>query len=70
MRDGVLVKYSLQRIRRAARSVQYLLAVDGDWIILPAEKKEIRGLLQFLGEDIYRGAISRGRLLANGHRTI
>jgi hypothetical protein len=68
LRDRILDDYTLARIRRAARAVRYQLAMDGDRIVLPVAKPQLRALLQFLDEDIYRGPISRRRLLSSGHR--
>ena len=69
LRDGIL-DFPVNEIRRGARAVSYRLALDGDRIILPTAKRELRALLQFLDEDLYRGPISRRRLLSSGHRVL
>lgn len=67
LRDGIL-DFPVRDIRRGARAVSYRIAMDGDRIILPVTKPELRALLQFLDEDLYRGPISKRRLLSSGHR--
>ena len=68
LRDGILDNYPVSRIRSAARAVEYRLAMDGDRVLLPLAKPQLRELLQFLDEDIYRGPISSRRLLSSGKR--
>lgn len=67
MRDGIL-DYPISEIRRGARAVNYSLTTRNGRIVLPTAKKDLRALLQFLGEDIYQGPISRRRMLSSGHR--
>jgi hypothetical protein len=70
MRGGVLDDATGEAIREAATKVDYSVQMDGDRIVLPTEKRELRSLLQFLDEDIYRGPISQRRLLSSGKRQL
>lgn len=70
LRGGILDRATGDSIRAAAAEVEYALQMDGDRIVLPEEKRELRALLQFLDEDIYRGPISQRRLLSSGKRQL
>lgn len=70
LRDGILDHATGDIIREAAAEVEYEVQMEGDKIVLPTEKKELRSLLQFLDEDIYRGPISQRRLLSSGKRQL
>lgn len=70
LRGGILDHATGEIIREAAAAVEYEVQMDGDRIVLPEEKNELRSLLQFLDEDIYRGPISHRRLLSSGKRQL
>lgn len=70
LRGGILEHATGDIIREAAATVQYEIPMDGDRIVLPEDKSELRALLQFLDEDIYPGPISRRRLLSSGKRQL
>jgi hypothetical protein len=70
LRGGILDHATGDIIRDAAAAVEYELQMDGDRIVLPEAKGELRALLQFLDEDIYRGPISQRRLLSSGKRQL
>ncbi|OZA31005.1 MAG: hypothetical protein B7X93_01175 [Hydrogenophilales bacterium 17-61-9] len=70
LRGGILDHATGDMIRDAAASVEYEVQMVEDRIVLPEEKSELRSLLQFLDEDIYRGPISRRRLLSSGKRQL
>ena len=70
LRGGILDRATGNSIRAAAEEVEYVLQMDRDQIVLPEEKSELRALLQFLDEDIYRGPISQRRLLSSGKRQL
>ncbi len=68
LRGGILDHTTGDIIRDAAAAVEYPVQMDGDRVVLPEEKSELRALLQFLDEDIYRGPISQRKLLSSGKR--
>ena len=68
LRGGILDRTTGDIIRDAAAAVEYPVQMDGDRVVLPEEKGELRALLQFLDEDIYRGPISQRKLLSSGKR--
>lgn len=70
LRSGILNNVNGEDIQDAANSVKYNITMDGDKIVLPADKKQLRLLLQFLDEDIYRGPISQRCLLSSGKRLL
>lgn len=70
LRGGILDHATGDIIREAAAAVEYEVQMDGNQIVLPEEKRELRALLQFLDEDIYRGPISQRRLLSSGKRQL
>jgi hypothetical protein len=70
LRGGILDHTTGDMIRDAAAAVEYEVQMDGDRILLPADKGELRSLLQFLDEDIYRGPLSQRRLLSSGKRQL
>jgi hypothetical protein len=70
LRGGVLDHTTGDIIREAAAAVQYEIPMEGDRIVLPEEKGELRALLQFLDEDIYLGPISQRKLLSSSKRPL
>ncbi|NTW84407.1 MAG: DUF4868 domain-containing protein [Chlorobiaceae bacterium] len=70
LRGGILDHATGDIIRDAAAAVQYEIPMDGDRIILPEEKGELRALLQFLDEDVYLGPISQRKLLSSSKRPL
>ena len=71
LRSGILDHSTGESLRDAASSVQFELDIDDkDRIVLPKDKRQLRSLLQFLDEDVYRGPISQRILLSSGKRQI
>lgn len=59
LRDsGVLEEYSAADIVAHSEGYEVNIQLDGDQIIFPSERSEAKRLLQFLNEEIYRGAIT------------
>jgi len=70
LRGGILDSVTSEHIQFAAGQVEYRIEMDGDRVVLPSNKGELRELLQFLDEDIFRGVLSQRRLLSSGKRTL
>ncbi len=70
LQSEVLNNVTSDAIQNAASEVDYAVSIHEDRIVLPTEKRELRKLLQFLDEDLYRGPISQRRLLSSGKREL
>lgn len=70
LRGGVLDSTTGELIREAADIVDYPIRMEDGKIVLPDDKSELKALLQFLDEDIYRGPLSQRRLLSSGKRAL
>ncbi|MDZ7815508.1 MAG: hypothetical protein U5N86_05740 [Planctomycetota bacterium] len=59
LRDsGILDDYSAQAIQGHSQNYDVNIQLNGDSIVFPAEKPEAKRLLQFLNEEIFKGAIT------------
>ncbi|WP_447601276.1 hypothetical protein [Nitrospira sp. Nam80] len=56
--SGVLEHYSVQQIQKRAKNCDIDIKLAKGRIVFPAEKGSAKRLLQFLNEEIYRGAIT------------
>ena len=70
LRSGILNNVTGDEIQDAANAAKYNIKMDQEKIVLPADKKEFRLLLQFLDDDIYLGPLSQRRLLSSGKRLL
>ena len=66
--SGVLDVYTAAEIREAAAGTQLKLEFDGDRLILPAERRELKSLLQFLDESRYNGPLSGRTYVTNSRK--
>ncbi len=59
LRDsGILDQYSVKEICDRSQGYDIDIQLTGDQIVFPADKNNAKRLLQFLNEEIYRGAIT------------
>lgn len=59
LRDfGVLDRYSAQQIQGRSDGYDIEIQLSGDKIVFPADRAAAKKLLQFLNEEIFRGAIT------------
>ena len=56
--SGVLNRYSSQQIKNRSKGYDVEIKLHEGRIVFPAEKGKAKRLLQFLNEEIYRGAIT------------
>lgn len=56
--SGVLDQYSPQQIKKRSKNYDVEIQIVKGRIVFPAEKGAAKRLLQFLNEEIYRGAIT------------
>lgn len=69
LRDsGVLDNYTAEEIREHSAGYEVDVAVQDGRITFPAEKREAKRLLQFLNEEIFRGAITETLYETNSKR--
>lgn len=68
-RSGVLNNYTVHQISSAAANFPSVpLSVNNGKIALPSDKKQLKEILHFLLEDIYKGALSGSDYLTNSKR--
>lgn len=67
-RSGILDHYSVKEIRERSKEYELDLTVKGGKIVFPKAKAEARKLLQFLNEELFRGAITSRLYETNSKR--
>jgi hypothetical protein len=70
LKNKVLDDSTLMHLQAAAHTVSFDLPVVGDKIVLPEGGVELKRLLQFLDDDMYRGPVSDRQFLSSGKREI
>lgn len=69
LRDsGLLDDYTAEQIREHSAGYEVDVQVEDGKILFPAEKREAKRLLQFLNEEIFRGAITETLYETNSKR--
>jgi len=69
LRDsGVLDNYTAEQIRDHSEGYEVDVHIDDGKIVFPAGKREAKRLLQFLNEEIFRGAITETLYETNSKR--
>lgn len=66
--SGILDQYSAQQIADHSVGYEVNVELDGGQIVFPADKGEAKRLLQFLNEEIFRGAITETLYETNSKR--
>lgn len=66
--SGVLDNYTAEQIREHSAGYEVDVAVQDGKISFPADKREAKRLLQFLNEEIFRGAITETLYETNSKR--
>ena len=66
--SGVLDNYTAEQIREHSEGYEVDVAVQDGKISFPADKREAKRLLQFLNEEIFRGAITETLYETNSKR--
>ncbi len=64
----VLEKYSVEQIQKHSRQYQIDIQIRENKIVFPSSKSEAKRLLQFLNEEIFRGAITETLYETNSKR--
>ncbi len=66
--SGILDTYTPTEIQEAAASTQLKLRLEDDRIVIPAERRDVKALLQFLDESRYNGPLSGRTYVTNSRR--
>lgn len=66
--SGVLDDYSANQIRERSAGYEVTIKVRNGSIVFPAERPEAKKLLQFLNEELFRGAITETLYETNSKR--
>ena len=70
MDSKVLEKYPAKEIKRIGENTGVSILVKGNKIVIPKEKKQMKILLGFLDEEVYKGVFSNDTYIANSKRNI
>ena len=68
--NKILDYRTLEHLLEAASEVSFVLTVKSNKIELPAGGVELKRLLQFLDDDMYRGPVSDRQFLSSGKREL
>lgn len=68
--SGVLENNSAAKIRELAQSAGIDIAVEGEKIVLPTDKEQLKIILGFLDEEAYKGPFSNNTYLVNSKRRV
>ena len=68
--SGVLKNNSAAKIQKSAKSVGIKIDVEDEKIVIPEDKEQMKIVLGFLDEEVYKGPFSKATLLANSKRPV
>ena len=68
--SGVLKNNSATKIQKSAKSVGVKIDVEDEKIVIPDDKEQMKIVLEFLDEEIYKGPFSKVTLVANSKRRV
>lgn len=68
--SGVLRKYSAAQIKKIAKSAGIEIEVEDQKLVIPNDKEQLKIVLGFLDEEVYKGPFSKVTLLANSKRRV
>lgn len=68
--SGVLKDNSAAKIQKSAKSVGIKIDVEDKKIVIPEDKEQMKIVLGFLDEEVYKGPFSKATLLANSKRPV
>ena len=68
--SGVLKNNSAAKIQKSSKSVGIKIDVEDEKIVIPEEKEQMKIVLGFLDEEVYKDPFSKATLLANAKRPV
>lgn len=66
--SGVLDRFTAHQIRNRSEGFPVTVVVTGNRVVFPANKRDAKRLLQFLNEELFRGAITEDLYETNSKR--
>ena len=70
MDSGVLEKFSARDIQKIGRQTGVHVKIRDNKIVIPAEKKQMKIILGFLDEEVYKGSFSNAIYITNSKRSV
>lgn len=70
MDSKILKNYSAQEIRRIGKKTGVDISVKDKKVVIPADKKQMKIVLGFLDEEVYKGVFSNDTFITNSKRTV
>lgn len=70
MDSKVLEKYSARDIQRIGRQTGVNVVVKNKKVVIPADKKQMKIILGFLDEEVYKGSFSNATYITNSKRSV
>lgn len=68
--SGVLEKYSAREIQRIGKRTGINVVIRDEKIVIPAGKKDMKIILGFLDEEVYKGSFSNATYITNSKRSV
>ena len=66
----ILVNNSAAKIKRLAKLAGIDIVVEGKKTVIPNDKEQLKIVLGFLDEEVYKGPFLKATLLANSKRRV
>lgn len=70
MDSKVLEKYAAIEIQKIGKKTGVDIAIKSNKIVIPADKKQMKIILGFLDEEVYKGVFSKDTFITNSKRNI
>jgi len=70
MDSGVLEKFSARDIQKIGRQTGVNVKIRDNKIVIPADKKQMKIILGFLDEEVYKGSFSNAIYITNSKRSV
>lgn len=68
--SGILLKYTPKEIEKIGKSTGVKISIKKNKIVIPKEKSQMKVVLGFLDEGVYKGAFSKETFMTNSKRPI
>ena len=68
--SGMLSNYSANDIKKIAKKSGVIISIENDKIVIPSDKKELKKVLSFLDEEVYKGPLTTNTYITNSKKRI
>lgn len=68
--SGVLENFSARDIQKIGKQIGVDVAIRNKKIVIPADKKQMKFILGFLDEEVYKGVFSNATYITNSKRSV